>query len=54
MDDIWTPRNIIPAVIETTPRGERMYDIYSMLLKERIIFLGTTASDSAPAWARCC
>ena len=27
---------IIPAVVETTPRGERTYDIYSMLLKERI------------------
>ena len=40
-----TPRNIIPAVIETTPRGERMYDIYSMLLKERIIFLGTPIFD---------
>src|SRR5438132_3575301 len=38
-------RNIIPAVIETTPRGERMYDIYSMLLKERIIFLGTPIFD---------
>lgn len=29
-------RNIVPSVVETTPRGERMYDIYSMLLKERI------------------
>jgi ATP-dependent Clp protease protease subunit len=38
-------RSIIPAVIETTPRGERMYDIYSMLLKERIIFLGTPVFD---------
>ena len=46
MDDILVPpRNIIPAVIETTPRGERMYDIYSMLLKERIIFLGTPIFD---------
>ena len=33
--------NVLPTVIETTPRGERAYDIYSMLLKERIIFLGT-------------
>ncbi len=40
-----TIRNIIPAVIETTPRGERMYDIYSMLLKERIVFLGTPIFD---------
>jgi len=38
-------RNIVPAVVETTPRGERMYDIYSMLLKERIIFLGTPIFD---------
>ena len=38
-------QNIIPAVIETTPRGERMYDVYSMLLKERIIFLGTPIFD---------
>jgi ATP-dependent Clp protease protease subunit len=38
-------RNIIPAVVETTPRGERVYDIYSMLLKERIVFLGTPIDD---------
>ena len=38
-------QNIVPAVVETTPRGERMYDIYSMLLKERIIFLGTPIFD---------
>ena len=31
----------IPYVIESTGRGERMYDIYSLLLRERIIFLGT-------------
>jgi ATP-dependent Clp protease, protease subunit len=31
----------IPYVIETTGRGERMYDIYSLLLRERIVFLGT-------------
>jgi ATP-dependent Clp protease, protease subunit len=35
------PGNIIPSVIETGARGERAYDIYSLLLKERIIFLGT-------------
>jgi len=33
--------SLIPYVIESTGRGERMYDIYSLLLKERIIFLGT-------------
>lgn len=38
-------RNIVPSVVETTPRGERMYDIYSMLLKERIVFLGTPIFD---------
>ncbi|MEE8162692.1 MAG: ATP-dependent Clp protease proteolytic subunit [Anaerolineae bacterium] len=32
---------LIPYVIESTGRGERMYDIFSLLLKERIIFLGT-------------
>ena len=37
--------NVLPTVIETTPRGERAYDIYSMLLKERIIFLGTAVDD---------
>ena len=32
---------LVPYVIEQTGRGERMYDVYSRLLKERIIFLGT-------------
>ena len=36
---------IIPSVIETSGRGERIYDIYSLLLKERIIFLGTGIND---------
>ena len=35
----------IPFVIEQTGRGERSYDIYSRLLKERIIFLGTDVND---------
>jgi ATP-dependent Clp protease protease subunit len=39
------PYNVLPTVIETTPRGERAYDIYSMLLKERIIYLGTPIND---------
>lgn len=38
--------NYIPFVIEQTGRGERSYDIYSRLLKERIIFLGTEIDDS--------
>ncbi len=37
--------NVIPMVIETSGRGERAYDIYSLLLKERIIFLGTQIDD---------
>jgi ATP-dependent Clp protease protease subunit len=37
--------SLIPMVIETTGRGERAYDIYSLLLKERIIFLGTPIND---------
>ncbi|MDA3786049.1 MAG: ATP-dependent Clp endopeptidase proteolytic subunit ClpP [Deltaproteobacteria bacterium] len=36
---------LIPMVVEQTPRGERSYDIYSRLLKERIIFLGTQVND---------
>jgi len=37
--------NLIPVVVEQSPRGERAYDIYSRLLKERIIFLGGAVSD---------
>lgn len=36
---------IIPSVIETSARGERAFDIYSLLLRERIIFLGTPIDD---------
>mgnify|MGYP001611549597 CR=1 FL=1 len=36
---------VIPTVIEKTPFGERVYDIYSRLLEERIIFLGTPIND---------
>ena len=39
------PQSLIPMVIETSGRGERAYDIYSLLLKERIVFLGTPISD---------
>lgn len=38
--------NFIPYVIEQTGRGERSYDIYSRLLKERIIFLGSDVNDT--------
>lgn len=37
---------LVPMVVEQTGRGERAYDIYSRLLKERIIFLGTAIDDS--------
>jgi ATP-dependent Clp protease protease subunit len=37
--------SLIPMVVEQTPRGERAYDIFSRLLKERIIFLGTAVND---------
>ncbi len=39
------PQSIIPNVIENTNRGERVYDVYSRLLRERIIFLGTEIDD---------
>ena len=38
--------SVVPMVIESTGRGERAYDIYSLLLKERIIFLGTPIDDN--------
>lgn len=38
--------NLIPTVIEKSPRGERAYDIYSRLLKERIVFLGGPITDN--------
>ncbi len=42
---LMNPEALIPMVIETTGRGERAYDIYSLLLKERIVFLGTPIND---------
>ena len=36
---------LIPMVIEQSPRGERSFDIYSRLLNERIVFLGTPVDD---------
>ena len=41
------PENyVVPTVIENTNRGERAFDIYSRLLKDRIIFLGTPIDDN--------
>jgi ATP-dependent Clp protease protease subunit len=45
MDRDIRPELVIPMVIETTSRGERAYDIYSRLLRDRIIFLGTPFDD---------
>lgn len=39
------PQNIIPMVIESGARGERAFDIYSLLLRERIVFLGMPIND---------
>ena len=38
--------NLVPMVVETTSRGERAYDIYSRLLKDRIVILGTPVNDT--------
>ncbi|HXG35584.1 MAG TPA: ATP-dependent Clp protease proteolytic subunit [Dehalococcoidia bacterium] len=45
MSEFKSPEAIIPYVIEQGPRGERAFDIYSLLLKERIVFLGTPIDD---------
>jgi ATP-dependent Clp protease protease subunit len=42
---MFDPKAVIPMVIESSPRGERAYDIYSLLLRNRIIFLGTPIND---------
>jgi ATP-dependent Clp protease protease subunit len=47
MDQLnFTPTNIVPMVIENSGRMERAFDIYSLLLKERIVFLGTPIDDN--------
>lgn len=38
---------IIPTVLETSARGERAYDIWSRLLRDRIVFLGTVVDDTS-------
>jgi ATP-dependent Clp protease protease subunit len=44
-EEMVNPQNVVPMVIDSSSRGERAYDIYSLLLKERIIFLGTPIND---------
>jgi len=39
------PVNVIPMVIESSARGERAFDIYSLLLRERIVMLGMPIND---------
>ena len=41
-----TASGLIPMVVEQTSRGERSYDIYSRLLKDRIVFIGTPIDDN--------
>jgi ATP-dependent Clp protease protease subunit len=43
--ELQRPESLIPMVVESTSRGERAFDIYSRLLKERIIILGTPIED---------
>ncbi len=43
---ITQPMNVIPGVVESGPRGERFWDIYSLLLKERVIMLFTLINDA--------
>ena len=45
MDDYRLNYNLVPMVVEQTGRGERAYDIFSRLLKDRIIFIGTPIDD---------
>ncbi len=47
MSDTRRPQNyLVPTVVESSNRGERAYDLYSRLLKERIVFLGTALDDT--------
>ena len=45
MFDWKNPQAVVPYVVENTSRGERVYDIYSRLLRERIVLLGTPVED---------
>lgn len=44
-NELYVPQAIIPTVIESSPRGDRAFDIYSLLLRERIVFLNTPIND---------
>ena len=45
MNNVTPLQNVIPMVVENTGRGERVYDIFSLLLRNRIVFLGTPIDD---------
>lgn len=45
MSDLIRNQTLVPIVIEQTPRGERSFDIYSRLLKDRVVFIGTEIED---------
>ena len=45
--------NLIPMVVEQTSKGERAYDIYSRLLKERIVFLVGPVNDAVASLVNC-
>ena len=47
-ENLESPNNsiLVPMVVEKTGQGERSYDIYSRLLKERIVFIGTAIDDN--------
>ena len=46
--------SLVPYVLESTSRGERTYDIYSRLLKDRIIFLGEEVNDVTASLGTAC
>jgi len=45
LSTLQTPASVVPTVVEQSGRGERAFDIYSRLLRERIVFLGTPVTD---------
>lgn len=45
-EQVYRAQHLVPMVVEQTARGERAYDIYSRLLKERIVFLGDAVDDT--------
>ena len=50
-DMVTTALNLVPMVVEQTSRGERAFDIFSRLLKERVIFVSGPVEDGMAAWS---